>query len=157
MIEREFADTERTLNTLTDRAEFWQQDHELAAICQHLGPLLAEFNGFFESWSTLDARWHEAVFRGAMPYRADEERGIRDFYQLWLDRAIKIMKILTLLEGQGCRVGAADLFRANLDEARGILTPDAEFFDDDALTKRQEEAIEAHRGGETVEFQEMGD
>jgi hypothetical protein len=157
MIDQGFADAERILNTLTDRVESWQQDRELAAICQHLEPLLAEFNGLFESWSTLDARWHEAVFEGAMPYSADEERGILDFYQLWLDRAIKVMKTLTLLEGQGCRVVEADLFRANLDEAQGILTPDAEFFDDDALTKRQEEAIEAHRGGETVEFQEMGD
>jgi hypothetical protein len=156
-VEQEFVDAERKLETLSSLVGSWRQDHELATICQDFESLLLEVNTFFTLISKLDTRWHSGVFSGVRAYDAQQERKIAGYYRRWSERADVTSEALTYLEGQGYHVSGAESFRANVEEARGILTPDAEFFDDAALAKRQDEAIEAHHGGETVEFEEMGD
>ncbi len=164
MADLDCADAEGRLSTLVKAvetrakaAESWALNHAEAADCRDLEAMLLEDAIFLDRLTRLDADWHSDVFRGAASYDASFEEKIFRLYQAWEKSGEKTLERIEEWEDLGCQVVGAEGFRAVLEEVRGMLTPDAEFFDTEALTARQDAAIDAHRRGETIEFEEMGD
>ncbi len=100
----------------------------------------------------LDELWNADVARGRLAYDEADEREITGLYRRWLAEAEAV--------ATGCDLSALDPHDASraaqlaifMQDARGICTPDEEFFAGPALEDLADRAIAAHRAGETVEI-----
>jgi hypothetical protein len=134
------------------QAERWQQDHEDARDCQVLEFLLRTSLRFLDEIGNLDNKNRLLVLQGEAEAGAEELAA--KLYQHWFKGATTIlMPSLTAMEGKGYQVEGAVEFRTACREVKGILTPDAQFFDGERLVDLPDKAIESHRRGETEEWE----
>ena len=134
------------------QAEQWQQDHEDARDCHVLEFLLRTSLRFLDEIGNLDNKNRLLVLQGEAEAGAEELAA--KLYQHWFKGATTIlMPSLTAMEGKGYQVEGAVEFRTACREVKGILTPDAQFFDGERLVDLRDKAIEAHRRGETEEWE----
>lgn len=131
-------------------AESWKDAHDAAMACFEVEELLALGIAAFDSINRADEWLREQVVAGA-EYDAGEDAKIEALYQKWLAGSALLAAILSQLEQRFEEVRGAEEFRRCYREVQGILTPDEEFFIHDALVRARDEAIDAHRRGETVE------
>jgi hypothetical protein len=98
----------------------------------------------------LDENWRRVVYRGA-PYGEEFAQRIGDLFRR-LGRAMFAIEkdLVPLYERQHDTHGAEE-FRKCCRELRGILTPDKDFFDDDALAALRDQALDQLAGGQGIE------
>ncbi len=148
---------ERSLAAFIEAVGCWARDRAVAADCREVEAGLVLGRVAFDAISRLDTDWHAEVFGGSIPYDVGEEGRIAGLYRSWAETGSAALEVVKSLESRCGPLAGSERLRADLDEARGILTPDDVFFGDEALVARQEEALDAFLRGETVEFEEMGD
>jgi hypothetical protein len=106
------------------QAEDWKRDHEDAGKCYVLG----------EGTAADDA----VVTR---------------LYQSWMQGAEIIAPQIAEMEAKGFQIEGSQDFRSAYREVKGILTADDEFFDSERLAEMRDKAIDAHRRGDTEEWE----
>jgi hypothetical protein len=148
--------TDKAIRTFVTEAESWKLLREEEASCLDFEELLSLGHSAFEAIGHWDAIWHQKVNDLIIPYDADDEQHIFLLYQLWLAPSVLLLEEITRLEKSGYKVTGADTFRLHCDEVRDMMVPDQDFFGAE-LVEHQDEALAAHRRGETTEFTEMGD
>ena len=148
--------TAGTVRNYVSEADGWKADHDEASACLDFEELLALGNSAFEAINRWDAIWHRKVNEGATPYDREGEAQILALYALWLAPSSRLIEQIDRFEAAGYGLIGAPAFRLHVEDARGLATPDDEFFGE-GLLRHQDEALAAHRRGETVEFEEMGD
>ena len=156
---------ENTLNLAREQleryeksSESWKEDHEAAQRCLDFEGLLAYGVSLVRFIDAIDLAWRTKVLQKQLPHDAKMEEAIDCLYRGWLYPRERMTKRLESFEEQGFLVSGADEFRQACREVKGILTPDGEFFaGNDALLRKQDEAVEAHGRGETVELRELSD
>jgi hypothetical protein len=116
----------------------------VATACVDFEELLALGNSVFEAVSHLDAIWHRKVNEGTILFDAAAEGKILELYVLWLTPSVGLLGELERFERDGFTLGGAEGFRRHCEDARGLSTPDDEFFGEE-LIPLQDEALAAHR------------
>jgi hypothetical protein len=149
--------TTGTVRNYVSEANGWEAAvHGEAAVCVEFEELLALGNSAFEAIGRWDAIWHQKVNGGAIPFDAAAESQILGLYALWLTPSPSLLREVDRFERAGYPLVGAEPFRRHCEDATGLTTPDDEFFGEE-LIPHQDEALAAHRRGETVEFENMGD
>lgn len=128
--------------------EQWQANHLEAMSCWDFEELLRLCVETFERLNREEENWRHSVLCGGHAYSAEEENAFVALYAKWKDLCENFLAPLAHFEGSGFVIECADQFRACIREAEGLLTPDAQFFDGDALARLRDEAIEDHRRDE---------
>lgn len=101
----------------------------------------------FDSASTIDLSWHTGVHEGRFPFDEAMRERIEALYAAVAERGGRLLRHVEFLEGNGHEVNGSARLRDDVSECRGILTDDAEFFDDPRLAELQDQAIAEHRAG----------
>ena len=94
-----------------------------------------------------------AIFAGKLPYDPAQEKETEELYRQWADIAKTCLTLLGLAEGNAIPAAGAARFRDCYNEVQGILTPDEDFFQDDALVEVRDRALETHRRGESTDME----
>jgi hypothetical protein len=157
----------RCLRSCEERRELWKEDHDLAMVCCDVQEQLALLSYLFERINRADEAVREAVFAGREDHSPEFDSELENIYREWADVAGKYLSIVRKLESQGFSVEEAGELRSRLREAIGLLTPDDQFFTPDnapeaggrpsrveKLVQFRDEALEAHRRGETEEMED---
>jgi uncharacterized protein with von Willebrand factor type A (vWA) domain len=143
--------------------EQWKDDHDLAIVCCDVQEQLALLNYLFERINRADEAAREAVFAGRQDHSPEFDAELESIYRQWSEVSSKYLDIVGKLESQGFNVEGADEMRGRLREVAGLLTSDDQFFTpDDAgqssriekLVQLRDEALAAHRRGETEEMED---
>ncbi len=150
----------RCLRTCEEGRELWKDDHDLAMVCCDVQEQLALLIYLFERINRADEAAREAIFAGREDHSPEFDSELESVYREWARVAGKYLDVVEKLESQGFIVEGADQARHRLREAVGLLTPDDEFFTPDdpssrteKLVQHRDEALEAHRRGETEEME----
>jgi uncharacterized protein with von Willebrand factor type A (vWA) domain len=157
----------RCLRSCEESRELWKQDHDLATICCDVQEQLALLSYLFDRINRADEAAREAVFAGRQDHSPEFDSELESIYGEWAGVAGKCLDVVGELELQGFSVEGAGQMRSRLQEANGLLTPDDQFFTpDDAseadgrpsriekLVQLRDEALAAHRRGETEEMED---
>jgi hypothetical protein len=140
------------LKLAESQAEAWKADYEDARDCHVLEFLLRTWLRLLEDIEDLDNKVRLLVLRGEAEVNAEDAAA--DFYQHWFQAATKtLLPFLTHMEEKGYQVERAVEFRNAYREVQGILTPDGEFFSGEQVAGLRDKAIDAHRRGETEEWE----
>jgi hypothetical protein len=133
------------------RPESWKTNHDEAIHCLDFENWLAYGVFLFECITRVDERHREAAYANPDSYSEDFDREIRGLYEAWSKAIPDSLEQLAYLEKKGFLVEKADEYRRCCEEARGILTPDNEFFVGDKLVALRDAAINSHLVGDTIE------
>ena len=118
---------------------------------------VASMNTLFNAISGIDTVWFTLAHQGMFPGDEDGIGLITQLYREWGEAGWALLSSLETHSIPPAESIGIEQLKDNLDEVRGILTPDDEFFDGASLLPFQLAADEAYRNGETAEFEEMGD
>lgn len=99
-------------------------------------------NELLEQVLAVDSHHRSRVHATLMEWDPKLDDHVTELVKGWLRLARAVLPAFSEAEG-------ADTLRSNIREAEGILTPDDEFFVGEALRRRTDEALRAHRAGET--------
>ena len=152
----------RCLRSCEEGRELWKESHDLAMACCDVQEQLALLSYLFERINRADEATREAVFAGRQDYSPEFDAELASIYRQWADVTGKSLDSVEKLESQGFSVEGADELRGRLREAVGLLTPDDQFFTPDEgqsfrvekLVQLRDEALAAHRRGETEEMED---
>ncbi|QDV34099.1 hypothetical protein [Tautonia plasticadhaerens] len=139
-----------------DHVERWRAEHDAAEACDRLGELLVLGVALSILIDKADAGWRSAILSEGERYDPATAGAFEGFYRDWLRPADAILEQIAAFEAQGHAVKRADQFRQAVREAKAVLTPDDEFFVEDDLADRRDEAVRAHQEGRTAEMNEFG-
>jgi hypothetical protein len=106
----------------------------------------------FRLISQLDELWNAGVARGTLTFDPADEAEITDLYRAWLASASHLARQIESRATSGTPSSSAREFLASLEDARGICTPDAEFFSGAKQVHLEDRAITAYHAGETSEI-----
>jgi hypothetical protein len=138
-------------------SEAWKDDHDLATACFELEELVATGIDAVDAINRADEWLRSRVASGKAKYDAIQDARIDALYQQWMHGSDRVIALLDQFEKKGFEVRGAEQFRRSYREVQGILTPDEKFFAHHSLVKLRDEAVDAHRRGETVEIKELSD
>lgn len=145
------------LKLYEEQPEKWKRDHDRAMACREVEELIAFGNHVFGRISRLDEHWHGLMFREEIPYSAEFEKDLLDLYRDWLNTSEQLLPSIKRLELDEYVVDGAEQLRDHCEAIRSLLTPDNAFFHPHRLTLLGDEAIAAHRRGETEAIKELDD
>jgi hypothetical protein len=133
------------------QAEAWKQDYKEASACHLLEFFLRTWLRFLDEIGECGNQIRLLVLQGKA--EASAEASAERLYRTWLSGAETVMPFLIELEGKGYQVERSEDFRRGYREVKGILTPDDEFFSGNRLIELRDKAIDAHRRGETEDWE----
>ena len=136
--------------------EHWKTGHTDAMACYEFEDHLQSGIEIFDSITRFDEDRRLRVLKGQIPYDASTEQQIQGLYKDWLQPSALAATILEHYESLFGDVKHADEFRSRYSEAKGIVTPDNEFFSDDTLVELRDAAIDEHRRGDTQDVGRSG-
>jgi hypothetical protein len=76
----------------------------------------------------------------------------KEVLRQWLEVSLLLLQKIDRLESEHGIIEGTKEFRAKIAEARGIFTPDEDFFRDDKLIELRDQAIDQHRAGQSEEL-----
>jgi hypothetical protein len=144
---------ERQSNLLRKEVELFRSVAQAGLPDYYLEEILALGVFVFERIGHADELSKSAIFAGKRPYDPAQEKEIEELYREWADIARSCLAILELAEGSAIPVEGTARFRDCCKEVQGILTPDEDFFQDDALVELRDQALETHRRGESTDME----
>jgi hypothetical protein len=109
--------------------------------------LLLAFSVFvFDQVTSAEEFIRLEAARKQQPFDPDTEQAVEDLYRVWFDATGKLRRTLESAPKDD-RLPSAERFLECYREARGILTPDDDFFQGDRLNLLRDKAEEEYRGG----------
>lgn len=153
----DFTAAERKLSEFAESLGSGRRDRVVATLGEDGAVSVAAANALFDVISDIDTDWHLMVLGEEISYDAAARDRITALYREWAETGHALLALREAHPKSGREIAGLSQLEANLNEVRGILTPDDEFFNDAALIARQDEARDADRRGETIGFEELGD
>ncbi len=128
----------------------WKRDHDaVAADCWEGEDLIAKANFLFDQIMRQDVRVQRYILVERGRDGADLQDGLRRVLLDWMSTSLGVVPYGERLQREYGHVEGLDALRENLSQARSMLTLDDEFFDPDRLSRLRDQAIDAHRLGQT--------
>jgi hypothetical protein len=135
-----------------EEAELWKADHEVATAFFDFQDLVTDLIKAFKIITLVDERYRAEVYSGKCEHSAETLAKTREAYRLLFPASAEAESVLPWAEGKFGQVGGAAELRRICSELRGMFTPDDEFFSGEPLVALRDEAIDAHRRGETTDL-----
>jgi len=107
----------------------------------------------FDWLNRADEAIRRDINSGRLEYDPRIDRALKSLYARWLKPCPFAEQWIAVQEARGFTVRNAARFRVCCEEARAIVDDD-DVLDNDAIVELRDEAIDAYRKGETVEFGE---
>jgi hypothetical protein len=120
-------------------------DHDAAMKCYEIQERAAYLVFVFERISHADEEIHAENLGDSSQEAADVLKALEELYAKWYATATECLQVIERAEAEGFEVDGSDAFRRYHREARGVLTPDEEFFQGDKLVELRDEAIDANQ------------
>ena len=139
----------RHVKSYEERADAWKVDHDVATHCYEVEENIAYGIFVFERISRFDEDLHDGFFKEAIAFSAEAVNDVEQLYRQWSVVGENCIKAIEDLERRGYRVEGAEAFRQRIQEAKGAATPDNQFFAGESLAILRDDAIDAHRQGQT--------
>lgn len=146
------ATVKRRMQDYGDQVRRWQHLQSLTAQCIEFELLLRHGLSLLTQVNEADEKWRSAVMRGQVQYDPSFEEELTQFYQWWIQSGEIALEELDRIESTGMDVDHAADFRIAINEVRGILTDDREFFCSDKLVELKDRAIDDFRAGKCEHF-----
>lgn len=141
---------ERQIDHCREDVDEWKRLHDdVKQDCWVWEDMVDRANDIFSRFLNLDVDIQQAIFAGRMPFNEDIDRQMRDLLRSWLELGEQLLPEVLRLEQKYGQVDGATRLRVSMAEAKGMLTPDVEFFGKDELAGIRDKAIEEHRNGLT--------
>jgi hypothetical protein len=134
-----------------EESDLWKRDHALAMAYYNFQDFLEFGINLFDSITKIDEDWRLRVLKHEFKYDPVTAKKILGLYETWLEPCAEIERIALFLEQTFGNLANAAEFQLRCREARGIVTPDEQFFVGDALVNLRDEAIEENCKGETFD------
>jgi hypothetical protein len=131
--------------------ERWKMDYKAAMKCRDLEDWLYVGNGIFDAITSFDEKHQSRVFKGEIEFDPDHAELIKQAYSWWLGPCEELCAKIKLMHDQHFEVNNSAQFLSNCREAKGILTPDGEFFNHEDMVALRDMAIDEHRAGQSLE------
>ena len=136
-----------------DECDLWKSDRDLAMLSFDIQELIHDGIKLFRDICRLDENWRLAVLEKRIPYDLDFEQKLRSVVQTFHRTSSAINReLIPLAEKAGHSLDRVNDFRGVCAAVKGMVTPDDEFFCDDALLRLQADAIDAHDDGRTIDY-----
>ena len=136
-----------------DEFDLWKSDHELAMMSFDIQELIHDGITLFRDICRLDENWRLAVFEERIPYDLDFEEKLRSLVQRFHRTTSAINRdLIPSVKKTGHSLDRVDEFRGVCAAVKGMVTPDDEFFCDDALLRLQTDAIDDHNNGRCIDY-----
>jgi hypothetical protein len=113
---------------------------------QDSGDLVAKALFIFERIKNLDTWIEEYFLADGNEFNREMHEKPRELLRDWLDYSRRVIALVAALQDEDSGI---EELRRNIHQAEASLTPDDEFFDSDELADLRDNAIDAHRAGET--------
>lgn len=94
---------------------------------------------------------------GSISYDAEDERELSQYYRTWLETAEPVARELKKYRLAGFLMTGSNEFLVHLENARGICTPDEEFFAGENLEELRDAAVDAYQADKTIEIRSSRD
>ena len=140
-----------SLKSYRCEADEWRPDHDVTMKCHEIEDFLRAGIVIFDSLVEMDEKYRERVLSGKISHDPRTDKALMGAFAMWLRPCVNIKRALAAFENRFGTVEHAEEFRSRCREAEGMLVKDGEFFSGDALTELRDEAIDAHRRGETLD------
>jgi hypothetical protein len=99
--------------------ESWQKEHEAAMRCRDQEEVVAVGISTYRMLREREEIWREKVFRGPLPFDAEDDADQRERYGFWLEATEAVLRdILPVLEREFDTVEGAEQLRACAAEAK---------------------------------------
>ncbi len=144
------------LTDFVDQARSYADDSDDSDAADKLALILMFGVSLAITIDVIDVNWRRAVLGKGEEYDPDQEAEILSHYRAWMLGAGGVVMHLERLEAGGAMVKWADQFRRAYGDAKGVLTPDDQFFSGDALVRMRDDAIDAHRAGRAEPYYGQG-
>ena len=142
----------RSLKEYKGQIEGWRAEGEaLVEDYWWWEDLVAKANFVFARILALDDHIQSLIFSNKLEFDQQRDDQLRAVLRDWLEIAPSIGEHVDRLEEMYQVFAGADEFRAKFKQAKAILTPDNEYFNDEKLFKLGDQAVEAYRAA-NVEF-----
>jgi hypothetical protein len=143
---------EREIGRYREDVEGRPSPHEPpSSDCWPWEDVIDKANHLFDRLVELDTSLSESAFSRKPPGSAeyiDLDSKIREVIREWLSISENVVSLIPRLRSPARDSDGSDVFLGNVERARGMLTPDDEFFVGDKLVELRDAAIEAARRGE---------
>ena len=137
--------------------EPWKKDHKDAMACVNLERFVAYGIWLFYELHRHEETWRASVARGVIPYSEDAQKEMVELVQLWLKPCECIEQGIQYFTKLGYDVSPAAKFREVCAEARWTLAAPETAFDHEKMIALRDEAVDAHRKGDTTDMDDRGD
>ncbi len=148
---------EKQLAIYEEQPEEWKGKHDAALRCLDFETLLSFAISLAEQIHRFDESWRLMLYKGLVTANERINEVIDGSYRRWLKPRDRLLQRLEQFEKEGFEVRGAAEFRSTCREVEGILTPDPDFFSDQALVQLRDEAIDAQHNGQTIDIRELSD
>jgi hypothetical protein len=132
--------------------EQWKRNHVNAMEYRDFEEWLAFGIETLERLFRFDEGWRGDVLSGAVPYDPDLDADIRKSFEQWLTTSRVAASHIPQFEQRFGPVEYAAKFRQYIRMVESVLTPDEQFFSDEALVAARDQAIEEHSRGVTEDL-----
>ena len=145
----------KLIGSSCEQSENWKVGHDQAMkACDRFELTLGVGVERFHLISKIDEMWNSAVACGTLAHDPTDEREITELYRQWLNVAENVAAELADYRLAGIPFNRATEFSTCLENARGICTPDEQFFAGPNLEAMRDRAIDAYEAGETIAIQD---
>lgn len=141
----------RELALFHDGAEARKGDHRNVMECYSIEETVVKGIFVFDLITRFDDAVRSKVRRGEVEFRDEFNRDMLEQYRNWLATSEEVLLRIESVQTQGYAVARADELRSRVVEARGLLTPDRDFFTSDKLVDLRDQALDEHAAGQTHE------
>jgi hypothetical protein len=136
---------------IREEVEGWKQDHKKAIECFNLEDFLGTCVRVAEGLALMDEQYRARVFSGSEKFDQEHHNLFMETYKFLTEAFQETLGTIEAFEKRFGTVKNAKEFRSHLEEMKGILTPDNEFFGGGGLIPLRDAAIDSHLGGGTIE------
>lgn len=126
--------------------------HAEATECRDCEDFLRMGIEAFDWLARADEAIRSAVYSGAMAFDPECDSTLAALYSEWLKPCEYAERWIAIQQNRGFHVDNLEEFRRCCQEARAIVEENQGVLRNDAFVDLRDEAIDAHRRGETLDF-----
>jgi len=132
-------------------AEPWKKAHAEAMDCVMFEGTLSIGIMIYESLIAADEKLRGDLLKGNCVFDPKQDENMRLLFRGWMAPCAKAEERIQALTAAGFKVENAEKFRKCYDEARWMLLPAGEAFDDPKMVECRDKAIDDLRAGNVID------
>lgn len=143
---------DKRIGDAQEQLESWKERHIEAMQVYDVQDRISNFLSLFELIDDVDTEYHTEMFRAGNDLAPEFESKLKQLYAVWYEKAIPGLEYIDGLQSAGHTLDHVQEFIDAVNEVKGILTADGEFFEYQELAPFAEAAIENFRAGQCETF-----